>query len=506
MHGLGLLALRLQDASSGAGVADTVRNFKSGNHQQSRSSPAIANMLLGGEAGALAAESFKSRASSMSEVAFTAAGVAGEALDDALNAVLRDASPHHLTSGSNKQRKGSNRHNNNGGGAYGAGGGASAAAAAGHHAHGGSRGAAGQRQQHRGSTSSNNRGKQSANDTLPPGATASPRQSESGPACGAAAAAPPKTMSGLSSAISTPLPDVSAHHHHHCHPGGAAQAPPARRSNPGTAQRSPSKVERACTGLGGVGGESRRSRPTVTFEGVSEPSTGPRVMVRERNKSRLGVVSQPGFPPDSNATSPATSDCGNGAAAAAAYKKSHSNHTLGKLPARGTLGAPPPPPPALPMAMQLPAAKGGAAEPGLWVLRRTGNVRHKYILADALGRGQFGSVCIAMERASGERWACKSVSKRRVQGMHDFSMADVLREVEVLYTVGGHPGVVGLREVYEDEEDLHLIMELCQGGDWFERLINFGRCAPLALASSWGRRGGDALTRVLDFTPGERAT
>lgn len=31
--------------------------------------------------------------------------------------------------------------------------------------------------------------------------------------------------------------------------------------------------------------------------------------------------------------------------------------------------------------------------------------------------------------------------------MHDFSMADVLREVEVLYLVGGHPSVVGLREV-----------------------------------------------------------
>jgi hypothetical protein len=36
-------------------------------------------------------------------------------------------------------------------------------------------------------------------------------------------------------------------------------------------------------------------------------------------------------------------------------------------------------------------------------------------------------------------------------------------------------GVVGLREVYEDEEDLHLIMELCQGGDWFEHLIKHGR-------------------------------
>eukprot|EP00983_Pelagomonas_calceolata_P109526 1159566-Pelagomonas_calceolata.AAC.6 len=54
-------------------------------------------------------------------------------------------------------------------------------------------------------------------------------------------------------------------------------------------------------------------------------------------------------------------------------------------------------------------------------------------------------------------------------------MVDVLREVELLYLVGGHPGVVGLREhvfahgraaflraqVYEDEEDLHLASQLC---------------------------------------------
>ncbi|KAL6748042.1 kinase-like domain-containing protein [Haematococcus lacustris] len=134
----------------------------------------------------------------------------------------------------------------------------------------------------------------------------------------------------------------------------------------------------------------------------------------------------------------------------------------------------PPTPAALPTP-SIPAAKGGPAEPGLWVLRRTGDVRNKYIVGEQLGRGQFGVVCIAIDKAKGTRWALKSVSKRRVQGMHDFSMADVLREVEVLYTIGGHPGVVGLREVYEDAEDLHLIMELCQGGDWFEHLIKHGR-------------------------------
>lgn len=32
-----------------------------------------------------------------------------------------------------------------------------------------------------------------------------------------------------------------------------------------------------------------------------------------------------------------------------------------------------------------------------------------------MGRGQFGVVSIAVELATGEKWACKSVSKRRVQ-------------------------------------------------------------------------------------------
>ncbi|KAF5837173.1 kinase-like domain-containing protein [Dunaliella salina] len=132
--------------------------------------------------------------------------------------------------------------------------------------------------------------------------------------------------------------------------------------------------------------------------------------------------------------------------------------------------------PAEPRVMHaVPAARGGPTEPGLWVLRRTGCVHDKYVMTQTIGKGQFGIVCIAVEKGTGEKWACKSVSKRRVQGMHDFSMVDVLREVELLYLVGGHPGVVGLREVYEDEEDLHLVMELCQGGDWFEHLLTDGR-------------------------------
>jgi D-mannonate dehydratase len=37
------------------------------------------------------------------------------------------------------------------------------------------------------------------------------------------------------------------------------------------------------------------------------------------------------------------------------------------------------------------------------------------LVLQVLGRGQFGVVSIAVEKATGAKWACKSVSKRRVQ-------------------------------------------------------------------------------------------
>lgn len=395
--------------------ADAIRHFKSGHHNDDESLQRTLNMTDAG------AESFRSRAASFAS-SVSEGGLAAEAFGDAIGAVLRDASPAPTRPGKQPKR----------------------------------------------------RSKQKSRETLSvPGATPSPRHSSNGTSQAQrnSAGAPAPSISHMTSA---PMPyaaetDPTPSSLPPLIPATSAPNPNPLNNGGGTEDRARSAPQHQDSVNGEPGPDQpqkeRQRRPTVTFEAaVSDAPTGPRTVVRERNKSRLKVASQPGQAPSpnvdsSNAPSP-TSD-------PASIQSIKSCRSIGKN--RG------PTPPVLPMVPMVPAAKGGACEPGLWVLRRTGNVRHKYILADALGRGQFGAVCVAVDRTSGEKWACKSVSKRRVQGMHDFSMADVLREVEVLYTVGGHPGVVGLREVYEDDEDLHLIMELCEGGDWFERLINFGR-------------------------------
>lgn len=38
----------------------------------------------------------------------------------------------------------------------------------------------------------------------------------------------------------------------------------------------------------------------------------------------------------------------------------------------------------------------------------------------------------------------------------------------------GHPHVVQLQSVYEDDEFFHLVMEYCEGGELFDRIISKG--------------------------------
>ena len=43
-------------------------------------------------------------------------------------------------------------------------------------------------------------------------------------------------------------------------------------------------------------------------------------------------------------------------------------------------------------------------------------------------------------------------------------------EIEIMTNMSGHPNVVALKEVFEEEEYVHLVMELCVGGELFDQL------------------------------------
>lgn len=95
------------------------------------------------------------------------------------------------------------------------------------------------------------------------------------------------------------------------------------------------------------------------------------------------------------------------------------------------------------------------------------DVRIKYhINPKELGHGHYGVVRKCMDRETNLWYAIKSIRKSKV------SKIEVLkREIEILKEVN-HPHIIKLVEVHEDAKYLHLITDLCTGGELFDRIIS----------------------------------
>ncbi|CAG9327340.1 unnamed protein product [Blepharisma stoltei] len=108
------------------------------------------------------------------------------------------------------------------------------------------------------------------------------------------------------------------------------------------------------------------------------------------------------------------------------------------------------------------------------------NTRYEFI--KVIGCGQFGTVREA--RMVGydienncKHFAIKSINKVRV--MKNLKL--MKNEISILMLVD-HPNIIKLYETYEDDMYIHLVMELCTGGDLFEHLMVRGSLTELEVA------------------------
>ena len=109
------------------------------------------------------------------------------------------------------------------------------------------------------------------------------------------------------------------------------------------------------------------------------------------------------------------------------------------------------------------------------------DVRSIYTIGKELGRGQFGVTSLCTHKATGERFACKTIAKRKLSTKED--VEDVRREVQIMYHLAGQPNIVELKGAYEDKQSVHLVMELCAGGELFDRIIAKGKYTERAAAA-----------------------
>ncbi|KAF6147886.1 hypothetical protein GIB67_014466 [Kingdonia uniflora] len=102
----------------------------------------------------------------------------------------------------------------------------------------------------------------------------------------------------------------------------------------------------------------------------------------------------------------------------------------------------------------------------------TQSLRELYMIGKKLGQGQFGTTYLVVEKSTSTRYACKSIPKRKLICREDYD--DVWREIQIMHHLSEHLNVVRIRGTYEDSVFVHIVMELCAGGELFDRIVQKG--------------------------------
>ncbi|KAF5455899.1 hypothetical protein F2P56_025428 [Juglans regia] len=103
---------------------------------------------------------------------------------------------------------------------------------------------------------------------------------------------------------------------------------------------------------------------------------------------------------------------------------------------------------------------------------QTPRLRDHYLIGKKLGQGQFGTTYLCTHKSTEAQYACKSIPKRKLLCKEDYD--DVWREIQIMHHLSEHPHVVRIEGTYEDLVFVHLVMELCAGGELFDRIVQKG--------------------------------
>lgn len=109
-------------------------------------------------------------------------------------------------------------------------------------------------------------------------------------------------------------------------------------------------------------------------------------------------------------------------------------------------------------------------------LRTDAKVRDVYKLGRTLGTGGFSVVKLAEEKATGTVFACKIMAlpllgSRTADG--ESTREDIFKEIEILVGLN-NVNVVYLKEYFQENEKVYLIMELLTGGELLDAVLEKG--------------------------------
>eukprot|EP00931_Biecheleriopsis_adriatica_P064764 TRINITY_DN3946_c0_g1_i2.p1 TRINITY_DN3946_c0_g1~~TRINITY_DN3946_c0_g1_i2.p1 ORF type:complete len:552 (+),score=85.30 TRINITY_DN3946_c0_g1_i2:112-1767(+) len=104
-----------------------------------------------------------------------------------------------------------------------------------------------------------------------------------------------------------------------------------------------------------------------------------------------------------------------------------------------------------------------------------GDLNHKYEIGDVLGTGSFGVVRTATLRAGSQQVRAVKIVKRCGDADDPWSEIAMIRAEAIFLGHLDHPNIVRVWDSYEDDDDIYMVMDLCSGGEVFNKLLEVKR-------------------------------
>ena len=97
----------------------------------------------------------------------------------------------------------------------------------------------------------------------------------------------------------------------------------------------------------------------------------------------------------------------------------------------------------------------------------------KYELREVLGVGSTSTCHRCIDRRTDLHHACKVIDKKLIEDRFQGMMDQFHTEIEALRELH-HPNIIQLLDVYITEEKIYIIMELMEGGELFDYVVQKG--------------------------------
>ena len=110
----------------------------------------------------------------------------------------------------------------------------------------------------------------------------------------------------------------------------------------------------------------------------------------------------------------------------------------------------------------------------------TSDLHQKYdVNPKELGHGHYGIVRKAVNRLDQTECAVKSIRKAIPGVKGGQRLETLMREIHIMQSLDDHPNIIKLLDVFETDSTVHIVTELCEGGELFDRILERGHYSEL---------------------------